>query len=195
MKFVYPEFLWGLTALAVPIIIHLFHFRKYKTLYFSSLKFIQYLDQQKKSVRKLKHWLILALRILALVFLVLAFAQPYLPVENSVNAGAKPFLSIYIDNSFSMTAKGTEGELISEAREKSRKMLQEVAPETRVLLHTNLMNGIESRLITKMEALELLDKIKPTPIRKSLDEVLEWEKNIVKNEEAHQQKLGSKQYL
>jgi hypothetical protein len=195
MKFVYPEFLWGLTALAVPIIIHLFHFRKYKTLYFSSLKFIQYLDQQKKSVRKLKHWLILALRILALVFLVLAFAQPYLPVENSANAGAKPFLSIYIDNSFSMTAKGTEGELISEAREKARKMLQDVAPETRVLLHTNLMNGVESRLITKVEALEMLDKIKPTPIRKSLDEVLEWEKNIVKNEEANQQKLGSKQYV
>jgi hypothetical protein len=195
MKFVYPEFLWALTAISIPIIIHLFHFRRYKTLYFSSLKFLQYLDRQKKSVRTLKHWIILALRILALIFLVLAFAQPYKPVDETLNQQGNPFLSIYIDNSFSMTAKGTEGELLSEAREKARKILKEVPLETRVLLHTNLMNGIESRLISKVEALELLDKIKTVPIRKSLDEVIEWEKNIVKNEEAKQQKLGAKQFV
>jgi hypothetical protein len=195
MKFVYPEFLWALTAISIPIIIHLFHFRRYKTLYFSSLKFLQYLDRQKKSVRTLKHWIILALRILAIIFLVLAFAQPYKPVDESLNEQGNPFLSIYIDNSFSMTAKGTEGELLSEAREKARKILKDVPLETRILLHTNLMNGIESRLISKVEALELLDKIKPVPIRKSLDEVIEWEKNIVKNEEARQKKLGAKQFV
>jgi hypothetical protein len=195
MKFVYPEFLWGLTALSIPIIIHLFHFRRYKTLYFSSLKFLQYVDQQKKSVRKLKHWIILLLRMLAITFLVLAFAQPYKPVDESLNQAGSPFLSIYIDNSFSMTAKGTEGELLSEAREKARKMLNDAPLETRVLLHTNLMNGIESRLISKVEALEMLDKIKPVSIRRSLDEVLEWEKNIVKNEESRQKKLGAKQYV
>jgi hypothetical protein len=154
MKFVYPEFLWGLTALSIPIIIHLFHFRRYKTLYFSSLKFLQYLDQQQKSVRTLKHWIILALRMLAIIFLVLAFAQPFKPVDDSLNEMGNPLLSIYIDNSFSMSAKGTEGELLSEAREKARKMLNEVPLETRILLHTNLMNGIESRLISKVEALE-----------------------------------------
>jgi hypothetical protein len=195
MKFVYPEFLWGLTALSIPIIIHLFHFRRYKTLYFSSLKFLQYLDQQQKSVRTLKHWIILALRMLAIIFLVLAFTQPFKPVDDSLNEMGNPLLSIYIDNSFSMSAKGTEGELLSEAREKARKMLNEVPLETRVLLHTNLMNGIESRLISKVEALEMLDKIKPTSMRKSIDEVIEWEKNIIKNEEVRQKKLGAKQFV
>ena len=195
MKFVYPEFLWGLTALSIPIIIHLFHFRRYKTLYFSSLKFLQYLDQQQKSVRTLKHWIILALRMLAIIFLVLAFAQPFKPVDDSLNEMGNPLLSIYIDNSFSMSAKGTEGELLSEAREKARKMLNEVPLETRILLHTNLMNGIESRLISKVEALEMLDKIKPTSMRKSIDEVIEWEKNIIKNEEVRQKKLGAKQFV
>ena len=195
MKFVYPEFLWGLTALSIPIIIHLFHFRRYKTLYFSSLKFLQYLDQQQKSVRTLKHWIILALRMLAIIFLVLAFTQPFKPVDDSLNEMGNPLLSIYIDNSFSMSAKGTEGELLSEAREKARKMLNEVPLETRILLHTNLMNGIESRLISKVEALEMLDKIKPTSMRKSIDEVIEWEKNIIKNEEVRQKKLGAKQFV
>ena len=109
MKFVHPGFLWALFALAIPIIIHLFNFRRYKVIYFSSLKFIKHVDQQTRSTQKLKHLLILALRLLAITALVLAFAQPYFPVERSGNGGGKPVLAIYIDNSFSMTAKGTEG--------------------------------------------------------------------------------------
>ena len=42
MKFLYPEFLWALTVLAIPILIHLFNFKRYKTLYFSSLNFIKH---------------------------------------------------------------------------------------------------------------------------------------------------------
>ena len=116
MKFVYPEFLWAFGVLIIPIIIHLFNFRKYKTLYFSSLRFIQFVDQQTRSTQKLKHLLVLIARILAFSFFVIAFSQPYIPASNSNSKGGKPVISIYIDNSFSMAMKGTEGELISEAR-------------------------------------------------------------------------------
>ncbi len=98
MNFVYPEFLWALFALAIPVIIHLFNFRRYKTLYFSSLKFIKHVDQQTRSTQKVKHLLVLALRILALAALIFAFAQPYIPVESSAGSGGKPVLAIYIDN-------------------------------------------------------------------------------------------------
>jgi hypothetical protein len=47
MAFVYPGILWLLSLISIPIIIHLFHFRRYKTLYFSSLQFIQKIDQEK----------------------------------------------------------------------------------------------------------------------------------------------------
>jgi hypothetical protein len=104
MKFVYPAFLWALLALAIPVIIHLFNFRKYKTLYFSSLKFIQHVDQQTRSTQKLKHLLVLIARLLALAALIVGFAQPYLPVKNNGTEGGKPVMAIYIDNSFSMTA-------------------------------------------------------------------------------------------
>ena len=82
MKFFHYEFLWAFTILIIPIIIHLFNFKRHKTLYFSSLSFIKHVDQQTKSTKKLKHLLTLLSRILAFIFLILAFAQPYFSDEN-----------------------------------------------------------------------------------------------------------------
>jgi hypothetical protein len=192
---VYPEFLWSLFALAIPIIIHLFNFRKYKTLYFSSLKFIKHVDQQTRSTQKLKHLLILFIRLLALTCLIFAFAQPFIPVEATNGSAGKPVLAIYIDNSFSMTAKGTEGELLSEAREMARKMIDKASLDTRILLNTNQMSGIEQRLITKIEALDLLDKIEPTALVRKLDDVLNWQRNFIDKESETTQKIGTRQYV
>ena len=195
MNFVYPEFLWALFALAIPVIIHLFNFRRYKTLYFSSLKFIKHVDQQTRSTQKLKHLLVLILRILALAALIFAFAQPFIPVEPAAGSGGKPVLAIYIDNSFSMTAKGTEGELLSEAREMARKMISKASLDTRILLNTNKMSGLEQRLITKVEALELLDKIQPIALVRQVDDVLNWQRAFIDKESQTNQKVGTRQYV
>lgn len=195
MKFVYPEFLWALIALVIPIIIHLFNFRRYKTLYFSSLKFIKHVDQQNRSTQKVKHLLVLFLRLFTLACLIFAFAQPFFPVESSTNSGGKPVLAIYIDNSFSMTAKGTEGELLSEAREMARKMIQNASLDTRVLLNTNHMSGIEQRLITKVEALDLLDKIEPIALVRKMDDVLNWQRSFIDKESETNLKVSSRQYV
>jgi hypothetical protein len=195
MKFVYPAFLWALFALAIPVIIHLFNFRKYKTFYFSSLNFIQHVDQQTRSTQKLKHLLVLIARLLALAALIIGFAQPYLPVKNNGTEGGKPVMAIYIDNSFSMTAKGTEGELLSEAREMARKLIKKAPVDTRILLNTNKMDGVEQRLLTKVAALQELDKITPTAIVRKLDDVINWQKAFIENEHASIQRLGTRQFI
>ena len=79
MNFLYPAFLFGLFSLAVPVIIHLFNFRKYKKVYFTNVRFLKELKQESESKSKLKNYLILASRLLALTCLVLAFAQPFIP--------------------------------------------------------------------------------------------------------------------
>ena len=79
MKFAYPEFLYALFAIAIPIIIHLFNFRKFKKIYFSNVEFLKEVQQETQAKSKLKHLLILLSRILAIVFLVFAFAQPFIP--------------------------------------------------------------------------------------------------------------------
>ncbi|MFN5705890.1 MAG: BatA domain-containing protein, partial [bacterium] len=79
MNFVYPSFLFALSAIAIPIIIHLIQLRKYKRLYFSNVKFLQNIEQEQRKSNKLKNLLILLVRILTIICLVLAFAQPYIP--------------------------------------------------------------------------------------------------------------------
>jgi hypothetical protein len=194
MEFVHPNFLWLLFLLLIPIIIHLFHFRRHKTLFFPSLKFLKYVQQEQKSTQKLKHLLVLFSRLFALACLIICFAQPFIGTSKNNSAG-KSVLAIYIDNSFSMTAKGTEGELLSEAKELTRRILKDAEPETHILLATNKLDGIEQRLITKVEALDYLEKIESTPIRRNLQEVLNWQKEFIDRENQENVNLAVRQFV
>ena len=195
MELVYPKLLWLLSLLIIPVLIHLFHFRRYKTLFFSSLKFIKFIEQENKSTKKLKNLLILFARLLALTSIILAFAQPIIQKGKLKHSAGKNVLAIYIDNSFSMSAKGSEGELISEARELARRLLKNTPLETAILLATNKLDGIEQRLISKIEALDYLDKIELTPINRNLEDVINWQRTFLDKENFEQQKLANRQYV
>lgn len=195
MRFVYPQFLWALLLLAIPIIIHLYNFRKYKTLYFSSLKFLKKVELENQATKNLKHRLLLAARLLCLLFAILAFAQPYLPVSEKLREGGNPLLAIYIDNSFSMGQKGTEGELLSEARESARRMINGASSDTRLLLVTNDMSGIEQRIISKVEALDYLDKIELSPLVRKLGDVMDWQRTFVEQYSQNKEKISTVQYV
>ncbi|TNF49660.1 MAG: hypothetical protein EP305_02185 [Bacteroidetes bacterium] len=194
MRFVYPEFLWAFAALSVPVVIHLFNFRRYKTLYFSSLKFIKKVDQETRSTKNLKHLLVLAARLLMISSLILAFAQPYIPVKDQLNGG-KNVVCIYLDNSFSMTAKGTEGELISEARETARKIIERSPDNVLFMVCSNLLNGIEKRLVSKVEALSYLDKVEPIGLRREIPQVIEWQKVALQQAEKQETRIGTVQHV
>jgi hypothetical protein len=183
MEFVHPERLWLLFLVLIPILIHLFHFRKRKTLFFSSLRFIQYLEKQEQSARKLKHYLILATRILALSSLILAFANPFIPTSTSQKSG-KNAVIIYLDNSFSMTALGAEGTILSEGRELAKRVLTQIKPNTNVLICSNHLNSQEQFFVTKAEALRYLDQLEPFALSRSLDEILDWQTQQIKQHEA-----------
>ena len=119
MKFLYPQFLYALALVAVPIIIHLFNFRKFKTVYFSNVQFLKSIKEKTKSQSQLKHLLILLSRVLALTALVFAFAQPYIPVDKKSQQAKKQAVSIYIDNSFSMDGENENGRLLLTAKQQA----------------------------------------------------------------------------
>ncbi|MEJ6777242.1 MAG: BatA domain-containing protein [Crocinitomicaceae bacterium] len=183
MKFLYPEFLWAFAILIIPIIIHLFNFKRYKTLYFSSLTFVNHVDQQTKSTQKLKHLLVLFSRLLAFIFLILAFSQPYLSDEKKNTPSKSGIIAFYIDNSFSMQAIGANGELLSEAIENAREIIKKAALSTRFLIGTNTKSGSEERILSKIEALEKLDQIDLSPLTRSIDEIIQWQsERLVKSD-------------
>ncbi|MFA7274364.1 MAG: BatA domain-containing protein [Crocinitomicaceae bacterium] len=195
MRFVYPYFLWLLLLLVIPIIIHLYNFRKYKTLYFSSITFLKKVDLETQATKNLKHLLVLISRLLCLLFAILAFAQPYIPVSSQTAEGGNPLLAIYLDNSFSMGQKGTEGELISEARECAKRIIKEASSDTRFLLVTNEMSGIEQRIISQSEALDQIDKIELSPMVRKLGDVMAWERNFVEQYRTEKEKISTVQYV
>lgn len=101
MSFIYPQFLYGLFALSIPIIIHLFNFRRRRKVYYSSTEFLKNIQEASTSKLKIKHWLILLSRLLFITALVLAFAQPFIPAQEQ--RSSDPDIYIYLDNSASMT--------------------------------------------------------------------------------------------
>ena len=171
MNFTYPAFLFALSAIAIPIIIHLFNFRKFKTVYFSNIRFLKEVKQDTQAKSRLKHFLVLAARILAITFLVFAFAQPYIPADNKKIIAGDKLVSIYIDNSFSMDAISKNGTLLDEAKKRAAEIVAAYKPADRFQLLTNDFEGKHQRFVNRDEFIELLDEVKISPSIRSLSEV------------------------
>lgn len=179
MNFLYPTFLLALSALAIPIIVHLFNFRKFKKIYFPNVRFLKEVKEETQSKSRLKHLLILAARILAITCLVLAFAQPYIPVSETQVLKGIQHIGIYIDNSFSMANLNENGRLLDDARNKAKEIIKAYSPNDKFLLTTNDFEGRHQRLASRDEAIEWIDEIKQSPIHRNLDEIINRQKDIL----------------
>ncbi|HEV7231762.1 MAG TPA: BatA domain-containing protein [Bacteroidia bacterium] len=181
MRFVNPAFLFALSAISIPILIHLFNFRKFKTVYFTNVRFLREVKEETQSKSQLKHLLVLLCRILAITFLVLAFAQPYIPYHHQkVNTGSKA-LSLYIDNSFSMDAENKSGRLLDEAKKDARDIASAYRPTDQFQLLTNDFEGRHQRLVNREEFLELLDEVKLSPAVKNMSQVFSRQADLLNN--------------
>jgi len=113
MQFKHPEILYFLFLLAIPILVHLFQLRRFQKQYFTNVRFLKELSMQTRKSSAIKKWLLLAVRLLLLACLVIAFAQPFFKAKDDNNTGNE--MVILLDNSFSMQAKGSRGELLKRA--------------------------------------------------------------------------------
>jgi hypothetical protein len=176
MSFVYPWFLWALLLLVVPVIIHLFYFRRYKIIYFTNVQFLKEVKEQTAARSRLKHLLTLAMRMLALAALVFAFAMPYIPDKNdNIRAGGRD-VSIFFDNSFSMSAETEDQRLIERARMRAEEIIAAYDNEDKIQLITADFEGRDQRLLSKEDALARVREIKPTYTSRNLSKVLARQK-------------------
>lgn len=170
MTFLYPSFLWALGALSIPVIIHLFNFRRTTRIFFSNTRFLKQVKEVTTAKRRLKHYLILAARILFLAFLVFAFAQPLIPAREQLGNGRTTVL--YIDNSQSMTAQlsdKTKG--IDAALSFAQNIVQLFPPDTRYKILTNDFAPFSNSYKTRTEALDILAQIRVSPVSRSMQQI------------------------
>ncbi|MDP2175917.1 MAG: BatA and WFA domain-containing protein [Bacteroidota bacterium] len=171
MTWLYPSFLWALLLLAIPIVIHLFNFRKYKLVQFSNVRFLKQIDTQTKSGNQLKKILILCCRLAALSFLIFAFAQPMLKKNDVLKT--QNFVSILIDNSYSMNQTGEEGVLLEAAKNRARIIVSQSSNQDRFQIITSNQDPEYLHFQNKEETLEQIDKIKITKDVFPLSQLLE----------------------
>lgn len=132
MHFKHPEILYFFFLLLLPILVHLFQLRKFKTEYFTNVRFLKKLTIESRKSSKIKKRLLLATRLLLLAFLIVAFAQPFFQAKDHKNVTNELYL--ILDNSFSMQAKGNRGELLKRA---VQELLEETPESTTFTLLTN----------------------------------------------------------
>lgn len=113
MQFKHPELLYALFLLLIPVIIHLFQLRRFQKVDFTNVQFLKNVIIQTRKSSQLKKWLTLITRLLLLAAIIIAFAQPYFSKSNIKDSTIETV--IYLDNSFSMQAKGNKGELLKRA--------------------------------------------------------------------------------
>ena len=181
MKFLYPEFLWALSLIAIPIIIHLFNFRKFKKLYFSDISLLKEVKEETKNRSQLKHLLILLSRILAISALVLAFCYPFLPSHNQQGNNLEKTVSIYIDNSLSMDMKGANGYFLDLAKDQAIHIANQYNNDVKFHLLTNDFEARHQRGLSKNEFIDLTSQIMPSSFQKDLNSIYTRQSEILKD--------------
>jgi hypothetical protein len=104
VSFLYPLFLVGLAAVALPIVLHLFRRRTEAVVDFPAVRLLKKAPVEQQRRRRLRELILLALRVSALILLALAFARPYLPT--TVASVPVPVTVVALDISLSMSAPG-----------------------------------------------------------------------------------------
>lgn len=178
MSFIFPGFLFALFAVAIPVIIHLFNFRRFKKVYFSNVRFLKSIQQETSSYQHLKNRLILLTRILAIVFLVLAFAKPYIPNKAENNATSQKLVSVFIDNSYSMETVNKQGTLLDEAKRRAKEIASAYSLNDKFQLLTNDFEGQHQRLLSYENFLNAIDKVKISSSNRDLQQIINKQQDV-----------------
>ena len=173
MTFGAPLFLIGLATIAIPIAVHLFNFRRYRRVYFSNVERLEELQNETRRRSTLRQLLILAARILAIVFLVLAFARPTLPGSNGAVRSGSNDVSLFLDNSFSMGSSDGDRPLLDKAKEKAREIVRAYNPSDRFQLVTCDLEGRQFHWLTQEEVLLQIDDVELSGASPTLSSVVQ----------------------
>lgn len=179
MHFLYPVFFFALLSLAMPVLVHLFNFRRYQKVNFSNVQFLKQISEQQSARRNLKERLILAARLLALTFLVLAFTRPYISNQNRQNAGMQHVVSVFVDNSYSMETLNREGSLLDEAKLRAKEIASAYGVNDRFQLLTQDFEGKQQRLVSRDEFNDAVDAVKISPQSRDLQQIINRQQNLL----------------
>jgi len=135
MTFLNPFLLWGMAAVAAPIIIHMFMNRRIKPVVWAAMRFLQVSIQKNQKRMNLEDLLLLLLRCLIFILLALALARPIFKGSKggSMVKGSETAV-LLIDNSYSMGQSDGGATRFDQARDVAQQILDSLPQGSSVAL-------------------------------------------------------------
>lgn len=168
MDFLAGTLLWGAAAASLPVILHLTGRSKPVVHRFPALRFILASHRSASRALRIKHLLLLLLRMLAICALALALSRPLWPLSSPISGltgRVRGEFVLIVDASMSMAFAERGVTCFERARRKATTLLSQLAPESRValILATEKADAVQGRLTLHHEKVRhLLQHAKPT---------------------------------
>ncbi len=182
MSFQYPQFLWALSLIIIPILIHLFNLQRYKTLYFSDLTLLKSIQIESKKRSQIKNFLLLLCRVLLISFLVIAFCKPISNPLNSSTTQTSSIIGIYLDNSYSMSSSNDNRSLLEIAKSDAIHLINSCSNETRFYVLTHDKSKNKAYSLDKDQAKSLIQNTTFTSANMGISQLILNQKEQFKSE-------------
>lgn len=165
--FNHPAMLGWLAAAAAPLIIHLLNRRRHRPMEWAAMQYLLAAVRKHSRRIRVEQWLLLAVRIVLIVLVVLALADPFLAHTGlTFVSGERAHKVFVVDASYSMTyraadtsrferAKQMAAQIVGESRQGDGFSLVLLAAPPRVLVGTPTFDRQE--FLQEIEALRPLD--------------------------------------
>jgi hypothetical protein len=171
-SFIQAGFLAAGLAVGLPILIHLLLRQKTRVVPIGSVRFLQQVVREHRRRRRLRQWILLALRMLAVLLLALLFARPYW--DESYRRGMETEIVLLIDRSASMGAQDSGGQTaLARGAAQAREELKRIDENT--IVHVALCDAAGVNEIP----VEELDAAKPSVAATDYGLALSWANDVL----------------
>src|SRR5216684_923582 len=131
LAFAHPAYLWGLLAVALPILVHLFNQRRPRPLAFGAIEFVLRSQRQRARRLRLRQIILLALRCLLIAAVALALARPSLKPRGAqaAHTTGPQATALVLDASLSMRYRLGSKTLFARTRDEALAALDRLGPD------------------------------------------------------------------
>jgi len=135
LQFLNPAVLAGLVAALIPLAVHLLHRGHSRPVPFSNISFLRKLHHSRMQRLRMRQWLLLLLRVLAIALIVCAFARPTYQGETSWGGSVVPAAAaVLVDQSYSTSYRLPSGTLAEQQRDQVDQLLSVFSPRDKLAL-------------------------------------------------------------
>ncbi len=166
MTFIHPLLLGGLLLAGIPVLLHLIMRQKPKVLPFPAFRFLLLRHRTNQRKLRLRHLLLLALRILLIALVCLALARPKVFNEGLGLGSQQPVAAVLLfDTSFSMEYTAGGRTRLDEAKGRALELLQELPEGSRVAVLDSTVDPAEpsGEWLTPTQARERIELLRTRP--------------------------------